>query len=171
MQLSIVEMQGNWTRAWPSQQITLLDCSFKGDETVSSEFFIISTEVEARSDEDATVIGKARMEEACYLFGFCLGGSVRLRREQILSRPKDGHVAQAVATIGAWAALYSPNPLQPEDLRRASDIAAKIHQNPWLKRVIRWWGEGKRETDPIDRFIKFWVAFECLGKNELGEDQ
>lgn len=29
-----VEMKGNWTRAWPNQAISLLDCVFQGDESV-----------------------------------------------------------------------------------------------------------------------------------------
>jgi len=165
MRLYIIEMQGNWTHAWPSQQITFLGCSFKGDKTVSPGFFVVSIEVQAESDEDARSIGKERIEEACYFWELCLGGSVYLRQNQITIRPKGSPVAQGVVSAELSATIYSANPPTPEDLRRISDVESKIQQNPWLKRVIRWWGEGRRETDPIDGFMKFWIAFECLGRN------
>ena len=31
-----------------------------------------------------------------------------------------------------------------------------------LLRVIRWWALGDLDTDPVDRFLKFFIAFEML---------
>jgi hypothetical protein len=31
-----------------------------------------------------------------------------------------------------------------------------------LLRVIRWWAFGDLDTDPVDRFLKFFIAFEML---------
>jgi len=31
-----------------------------------------------------------------------------------------------------------------------------------LLRVVRWWALGDLDTDPVDKFLKFFVAFEML---------
>jgi hypothetical protein len=31
-----------------------------------------------------------------------------------------------------------------------------------LLRVVRWWALGDLDTDPVDRFLKFFIAFEML---------
>jgi len=46
-----------------------------------------------------------------------------------------------------WDALRNPS-----TSKRAED----------LLRVVRWWAFGDLDTDPVDRFLKFFIAFEML---------
>lgn len=166
-----VEMQGNWTRAWPNQPIPFLDCVFNGDESVSRGGFRVFTEIQAQNDEEARHQGRERIEEACYFFEFCLGGSMLLVPNQVATRREGSIVSEVAISVGMQATVYSPTPPTPHDLQRLNDVQNKIKQNDCLRRVIRWWGEARRETEPIDRFIKLWVAFEVLTKSQYGSKQ
>jgi len=59
-------------------------------------------------------------------------------------------LGRAVELMGGLRnALRSPNP----NKRRAVD---------GLLRVVRWWALGDLDTDPVDKFLKFFIAFEML---------
>jgi len=59
-------------------------------------------------------------------------------------------LGRAVELMGGLRnALRSPNP----NKRRGVD---------GLLRVIRWWALGDLDTDPVDKFLKFFIAFEML---------
>ncbi|MCI2430768.1 hypothetical protein LM602_00830 [Candidatus Acetothermia bacterium] len=166
-----VEMHGNWTRAWPSEPITFLDCVFQGEESISKGFFQVFAEVQARDHAEASNRGRERIEEACYLFEFCLGGTMQLIPNQVTITERGSVVNEIEISVGLQATLYSPTPPTPDQLKRLNDVQKKINQNDCLRRVIRWWGEARRETEPIDRFIKLWVAFEVLTRNQYGSKQ
>lgn len=157
-------MKGNWTRAWPNQNISLLDCVFKNDESVSKGFFNVSTHVEAENKEAAKLQGREKIERACYAFELIMGGSIMLKRDEIELKAEGERYYTTEKSIGTCTAIFNPNPPSPKELRRLKNCQRKLKLNNVL-RVIHWLGEGKQETDPIDRFIKFWIAFETLGKN------
>jgi len=47
-----------------------------------------------------------------------------------------------------------------------SDLLSTLDENYRgnILRAIRWWGRGSKETDKIDKFINFYIAFELIGK-------
>ena len=161
-------MRGNWSRAWPEEEIHLLDCVFKGDESVSPGYFTVSTTIDAQEENEVRSKGKDRIKMACYLLELCLGGSATLnpnyfdltRQDEVPSSYQEGH-----ALVQLEIAIYARTPPSPEKLSFVGGVEEKVEASNWLKRAILWWGDGKKESDPVDRLIKLWIALECLGKN------
>jgi hypothetical protein len=50
-----------------------------------------------------------------------------------------------------------------KDALRDSSTSKRAEE---LLRVIRWWALGDLDTDPVDRFLKFFIAFEMLASLE-----
>jgi hypothetical protein len=71
--------------------------------------------------------------------------SLIVKEEMCIDEPRIKKTIELMSKL--WDALRNPS-----TSKRAED----------LLRVIRWWAFGDLDTDPVDRFLKFFIAFEML---------
>jgi len=71
--------------------------------------------------------------------------SLIVKEEKSIDEPRIKKTIELMSKL--WDAVQNPNTNE-----RAKD----------LLRVVKWWALGDLDTDPVDRFLKFFIAFEML---------
>lgn len=166
-----IKIPGSMYCIWPSgKEITLLDCCFTAGN-VDREF-MVHTELDAKSEEEARRVGREKCQDAANLLEFCMEEPLNLDEKGEQVRGERG----TVSFSNAHARFSISNaPLAKEQLEAAAKAQSAIQaeqdhkKKESLIRAIHWQALGRRETKSrIDRFIKFWIALEVLveGKGE-----
>lgn len=158
-------MKGNLYRPWPeNENIPLLNCTFKPGK--DDRDFFVQTEVKAKNEEEAKIMGKDECKDAVNIFKLCINEEVFLDINRNVIKNKKEPLTHGTADLLGKVTIIRDSPVSSEQLNEIAKAQKVINNSvdkyEILKKSIHWWAKGKKESDTIDCFIKLWISLEIL---------
>ena len=164
-----IKIPGSLYSLWPSgEEITLIDCYFAAGN--ADREFMVSTEVDVESEEEARRVGREKCQDATNLLELCIGAPLNLHEKGEQVRGERGTVSFSNAHT-RFSIVNAPLAKEQLEAAAKAQSAIQAEQDPEKKealfRAIHWQALARWETkSKIDRFIKFWIALEVLVEGE-----
>lgn len=160
-----IKIPGSLYSLWPSgEEIPLIDCYFTAGN--ADREFMVHTEVDAESEEEARRVGREKCQDAANLLELCIGAPLNLHEKGEQVRGERGTVSFSNAHT-RFSIVNAPLAKEQLEAAAKAQSAIQAEQDPEKKealfRAIHWQALARWETkSKIDRFIKFWIALEVL---------
>lgn len=160
-----IKIPGSLYSLWPSgEEIPLIDCYFTAGN--ADREFMVHTEVDAESEEEARRVGREKCQDAANLLELCIGAPLNLHEKGEQVRGERGTVSFSNAHT-RFSIVNAPLAKEQLEAAAKAQSAIQAEQDPEKKesliRAVNWQALARRETrNKVDRFIKFWIALEVL---------